>query len=72
MDLAKRDLTLTRGGRTFTVRAYLDGRDPAGAGWHAVIVENRTPQRHQLAPTPDPEACLDAAVRFLTEAVAAE
>ncbi|MEA2525992.1 MAG: hypothetical protein QOF73_3219 [Thermomicrobiales bacterium] len=72
MDLAKRDLTVTRGGRTFSVRAYLDGRHPSGPGWHAVIVENRTPLRHALAPTTDPEACLAAAVRFLTATVAAD
>ncbi len=72
MDMVKRDMTLTRGGRTFTVRAYLDGRDPAGAGWHAVIVENRTPLRHELPPALDADACLDAAVRFLTAAVAAD
>jgi hypothetical protein len=72
LDLAKRDLTLVLGGRTFAVRAYQDGRAPAGPGWHAVVVEDRTPLRHTLAPTGDPEVCLAAAVRFLTAAVAAD
>ena len=72
LDLAKRDLPLTLGGRTFAVRAYLDRRAPDGPGWHAVIVEHRTPLDHALVPTADPEACLAAAVRFLTAAVAAD
>jgi hypothetical protein len=72
LDLAKRDLPLTLGGRTFAVRAYLDRRAPDGPGWHAVIVEHRTPLDHGLVPTEDPEACLAAAVRFLTAAVAAD
>jgi len=72
LDLAKRDLPLTLGGRTFAVRAYLDGRAPDGPGWHAVIIEHRTPLDHGLVPTADPEACLAAAVRFVTAAVAAD
>ena len=72
MELAKRDLIHTRGGRTFALRAYLDGSHPAGPGWHTIIVENKTPLRHTLAPTGDPEACLAAAVRFLTATVAAD
>jgi hypothetical protein len=72
LDLAKRDLIHTRGGRTFAVRAYLDGSHPAGPGWHAIIVENRTPLRHTLSPTGDAGACLAAAIRFLNAAVAAD
>ena len=72
LDLAKRDLALTRGGRAFTIRAYHDDRDPTGPGWHAVIVERRTPLSHALGAAPDPEACLAAAVRFLTATVPVE
>jgi hypothetical protein len=72
LDLAKRDLALVLGGRTFAVRAYLDRRAPDGLGWHTVIIENRTPLNHDLMPTEDPEACLNAAIRFLTAAVAAD
>jgi hypothetical protein len=66
MDLAKRDLILGYGGRTFAVRAYLDERSPAGPGWHAVVVEHRTPLRHGRAPTPTAAGCLAEAVRFVT------
>lgn len=68
-DLAKRDMTVVYGGRTFALRAYRDGLDPIGADWHAVIIENRTPMRNHLGPAPDPAACFAAAIRFLTEAV---
>jgi hypothetical protein len=69
LDLAKHDRTVVLGGRTFAVRAYLDRRAPDGPGWHASIVENRTPIDHALVPTEDPEECLAAAVRFLTAKV---
>jgi hypothetical protein len=72
LDLDKRDLTLVLGGRSFAVRAYLDRRAPDGPGWHAVIVENRTPLDHELTPAEDAEDCIAAAVRFLTAAVAIE
>lgn len=72
MDLAKRDLSVTRGGRAFRVRAYLDNQDPLGVGWHTIIVENRTPVSHELPITPDLETCLRAAVRFVDDAVAAD
>lgn len=72
LDLDKRDLTLVLGERSFAVRAYLDRRAPEGPGWHAVIVENRTPLSHDLTPTADAEDCIAAAVRFLTAAVAIE
>jgi hypothetical protein len=71
LDLAKHDHAVVLGGRTFAVRAYLDRRAPDGPGWHAVIVENRTPIDHELGPTDEPEACFAAAVSFLTAKVAA-
>jgi hypothetical protein len=70
LDLAKRDLALVLGGRSFTIRAYLDRADPEGPGWHTVIVEHRTPLHHDLSPTADPDACLDSAVRFVTAVTA--
>jgi hypothetical protein len=70
LDLAKRDLTVVLGGRVFAIRAYLDRRSPDGPGWHTVIVENRTPLHHDLPPAIDQDACIDAAVRFLTASVA--
>lgn len=72
MDFAKRDLSVTRGGRAFRVRAYLDNQDPLGVGWHTIIIENRTPVSHELPTTPDLESCLSAAVRFVDDAVAAD
>jgi hypothetical protein len=72
LDLARRDLALILGGRSFSIRAYLDRRAPDGPGWHTVIVENRTPLSHELPPTEDPDACLDAAVRFLTAVTATQ
>jgi hypothetical protein len=72
LDLAKRDLPLTLGGRTFAVRAYLDRRAPDGPGWQTVIIEDRTPINHGLVPTDDPEECLAAAVRFLAATIAGD
>jgi len=69
LDLAKHDRTVALGDRTFAVRAYLDRRAPDGPGWHAVVVENRTPIDHELAPTDSPEECLAAAIRFLSAKV---
>jgi hypothetical protein len=71
LDLAKHDRTVALGGRTFAVRAYPDRRAPNGPGWHAVIVENRTPIDHDVAPTDSAEQCLAAAERFLSAKVAA-
>ena len=69
MDLAKRDMAVTYAGRTFAVRAYLDNAGPDGPGWHAVVIENRTPlvlpQRSDLGAAD----CLSGAVRFVTELV---
>ena len=72
MDLAKRDMTLGYGGRTFAVRAYLDGSGPDGPGWHAVVIENRTPLRHGRAPHPTAEGCLAESVRFVVGLVEAQ
>jgi hypothetical protein len=69
LDTTKRDLTLTYGGRTFAVRAYRDDRGPDGAGWHALILEHRTPLRHGLGPTAGLAGCFAEAVRFLTALV---
>ncbi len=64
LDLAKRDMTLGYGGRTFVLRAYRDD-----GTWHVVIVERRTPISHWLAPSADPATCLAAAVGFIAAAV---
>jgi hypothetical protein len=72
LDLAKHDRTISLGDRAFAVRAYLDRRAPDGPGWHAVIIENRTPVNHELVPTDDPEECFAAAVRFLTTTIATD
>jgi hypothetical protein len=69
LDTTKRDLTLTYGGRTFAVRAYRDDSGPDGAGWHALILEHRTPLRHGLRPTAGLADCFAEAVRFLTALV---
>ena len=65
IDLLKRDMSLTYGGRAFTIRAYRDGSGPDGPGWHAVVVEHRTPLRHGGAPTPTAAGCFAEAVRFV-------
>jgi hypothetical protein len=65
-DLAKHDRVIILGDRTFSVRAYFDRRSPGGPGWHATIIENRTPVDHALAPTDSPEECLAAVGRFLS------
>ncbi len=71
MDLAKHDMTVTYGGRTFTVRAYLDG-EGQGVGWPAVVIENRTPLGHGPAVGLDPAGCFAEAVRFLASVVDAQ
>ena len=68
MDLAKHDMTVTYGGRTFAVRAYLDG-EGSQAGWHAVIIEHRTPLGHGHAVGLDPASCFAEAVRFVVTLV---
>lgn len=72
MDLTKRDLSLTYGGRTFAVRAYRDGTGPDGPGWCPVIIENRTPLSHEPAPNQSLADCFAEAVRFVTTVVDAE
>ena len=64
LDLAKRDMTIGYGDRTFVLRAYLD----SGA-WHGIIIENKTPLRNALTPTADPASCFAAAVAFVAAAV---
>lgn len=65
MDLAKRDLDLGYEGRTFSVRAYLDGKAVTGPGWHSVIIENRTVIQSEQKPNLSPDACLSEAVQFV-------
>ncbi len=72
LDLTKRDMTVTYGGRTFALRAYRDGDGPAGPGWCPVVIEDRTPLRHDPGPTPSLAGCFAEAVRFVTEAVEAD
>jgi hypothetical protein len=64
LDLAKRDKTVVYGDRTFALRAYRDD-----GAWHGIIIENRTPIRHGLAPTADAATCFAAAVGFLAATV---
>jgi hypothetical protein len=64
LDLAKRDMTVTYGDRTFRLRAYRDG-----GAWHSVVTENRTPVRNTLAPAIDSPSCLAAAVQFVAATV---
>jgi hypothetical protein len=64
LDLAKRDMTVIYGERTFALRAYREG-----GAWHGVIIENRTPIGHWLEPAADSASCLAAAVAFVTAAV---
>ena len=72
MDLTKRDMSLSYGGRTFAVRAYRDGNGPGGGEWHAIIIENRIPLRHGQAPTRSLAGCFAEAIRFLTGLVEAQ
>lgn len=65
VDLAKHDMTVTFAGRTFSLRAYLDGNHPDGPGWYAVVVENRTPLPYEESPATNPADCLAEAVRFV-------
>ena len=48
----------------FALRAYREDRR-----WHGIIIENRTPMHHSLAPAADPAACFAAAVGFLAATV---
>ena len=63
-DIGKRDMMVVYGDRTFALRAYRDAQQ-----WHGIIIENRTPIRHGLAPAADPATCFAAAVGFLAATV---
>jgi hypothetical protein len=67
----KRDLTVGYAGRTFAIRAYLDGAIAAGPQWRALIIEQRTPLPYAARLSPDPASCLADAVRHLIAAIAA-
>ena len=60
LDLTKRDMSVTYGGRSFALRAYRDD-----GAWHGVIIENTTPVRNSLGPAPDAASCFAAAVHFV-------
>jgi hypothetical protein len=64
LDLAKRDMKVVYGERSFALRAYRDNRE-----WHGIIIENRTPIHHSLAPAADPATCFAAVVGFLAATV---
>ena len=64
LDLAKRDMTVVYGERSFRLRAYRDD-----GSWHSVIIENRTPMHHSMAPAADPATCFAAAVGFVAATV---
>ena len=64
LDLSKRDMTVVYGDRTFALRAYREDQT-----WRGVIIENRTPIHHWLAPAADPATCFAAAVGFLAATV---
>jgi hypothetical protein len=66
LDRAKQDMTVVYGDRTFALRAYRKDRE-----WHGIIIENRTPIHHGLAPAADPATCFAAAVGFLAASVGA-
>ena len=66
MDLAKHDMTVFYGGRTFAIRAYRGGSSPDDPGWRAVIIENRTPLPREQGGHASPADCFAEAIRFLT------
>ena len=63
-DLRKRDMKVVYGDRTFALRAYRDDQM-----WCTIIVENRTPIHHLLAPAADLATCFAAAVGFVAATV---
>ena len=67
----KRDLTVGYAGRTFAIRAYLDGAIAVGPQWRALIIEQRTPLPYAAPLALDPAACLADAVHYLVAAIAA-
>lgn len=64
LDLAKRDMTVAYGDRTFALRAYRED-----GTWHGIIIENKTPLRNALAPAADAASCFAAAVQVVAAAV---
>lgn len=64
LDLAKRDMTVAYGDRTFALRAYRES-----GTWHGLIIENKTPVRNALAPTADAASCFAAAVHFVAASI---
>ena len=64
LNLAKRDMTVGYGNRTFVLRAYQEG-----GAWHGIIIENKTPMRNTLAPAADAASCFAASVAFLAAVV---
>ena len=64
LDLAKRDMIVIYGERTFALRAYRQTGE-----WHGVIIENRTPLHTWLAPAADPAACFAASVAYIAAVV---
>jgi hypothetical protein len=64
LDFTKRDMTVVYGDRTFALRAYREGLE-----WRGIIIENRTPISHWLAPAADPATCFAAAVGFVAATV---
>jgi len=64
LDLSKRDMTVVYGDRTFALRAYQEDQT-----WSGIIIENRTPIHHGLAPATDPATCFAAAVGFVAATV---
>ncbi|MER3437716.1 MAG: hypothetical protein C4346_09105 [Chloroflexota bacterium] len=66
---AKHDLILAYQGRTFAIRAYHDGSLPEAGGWHAVIIENRTPVQHERGGHDTAAQCLAKAVSDLATMV---
>jgi hypothetical protein len=65
----KRDLTVGYAGRTFAIRAYLDGAIAAGPQWRSLIIENHTPLPSEPRPATDPASCLADAVQHLVAAL---
>jgi hypothetical protein len=66
LDLAKRDMTVTYGGRTFLLRAYRDG-----GTWQGIVIENKTPVRNSLPPAVDAASYYAAAVQFVAASIEA-
>lgn len=70
-EYAKRDLTVSYGGRTFAVRADRDDTIAVGPQWRSLIIEDRTPRPSEPRLATDPASCLAEAVRQVVAAVEA-